>query len=157
MEHWKQTIEAGNARYHAGDLIEAREHYLRALAQAQLLFTLWPDADEAVAAVVVSSHNLADLHVRLDQAAISAGYLCAVHERLLRTQADPQLPPALRAAALRHSNRTYAELLAFARRHGDPPRVRGLLDRAPAAGPAPARPSTLPALRHRPGGPSHGP
>ena len=38
-----------------------------AMPLAQVLFERWSDADEAVAACVISHHNLADLHLRLNQ------------------------------------------------------------------------------------------
>ena len=60
-------------------------------------FVLSPgDADEAVAACVISHHNLADLHLRLNQPEESAEYLCAIHQRLLQTMQDERLRPALR-------------------------------------------------------------
>ena len=67
MEHWKRTIERANRCFMAGELVDAREAYLQALALAQVLFERWADADEAVAACVISHHNLADLHLRLNQ------------------------------------------------------------------------------------------
>ena len=67
MEHWKRTIERANRCFMLGELIDAREAYLQALALAQVLFERWADADEAVAACVISHHNLADLHLRLNQ------------------------------------------------------------------------------------------
>lgn len=72
MEHWKRTIERANRCFMLGELIDAREAYLQALALAQVLFERWADADEAVAACVISHHNLADLHLRLNQPEESA-------------------------------------------------------------------------------------
>ncbi|AAZ36002.1 conserved hypothetical protein [Pseudomonas savastanoi pv. phaseolicola 1448A] len=54
----------------------------------------------------------------------SAEYLCAV---LLRTMQDQRLPPALREAALRHSSKTYAELLSFISEHGEYETVRNFV------------------------------
>ena len=65
MEHWKRTIERANRCFMLGELIDAREAYLQALALAQVLFERWADADEAVAALVVAHHNLADLLVAM--------------------------------------------------------------------------------------------
>ena len=50
MEHWRRTIERANRCFAVGELVDAREHYLQALALAQVLFERWSDADEAVAA-----------------------------------------------------------------------------------------------------------
>ncbi|WP_434695852.1 hypothetical protein J3P89_23870 [Pseudomonas sp. Z1-14] len=130
MEHWKRTIERANQHFLQGEWVDAREAYLQALALAQVLFERWADADEAVAACVVSHHNLADLHLRLNQPEESAEYLCAVHQRLLQTMQDERLAPALRAAAMRQSHRTYVELLNFISEHGEYPRTQRLLHNA---------------------------
>lgn len=127
MEHWKRTIERANRCFNLGEWVDARELYLQALALAQVLFERWPDADEAVAACVISHHNLADLHLRLNQPEESAQYLCAIHQRLLKTLQDVRLAPALREAALRQSSMTYAELLSFISEYGEYPRTSLLL------------------------------
>jgi hypothetical protein len=111
MEQWKRTILSGNSCFNRGDLIDARELYLQALA-----------------AFVISHHNLADLHLSLGQPEESAEYLCAVHQRLLNVIQDPQMTPALRQAALRHSNKTYSELLGFVGQYGEYPRTQRLLN-----------------------------
>ncbi len=75
MQHWKRTIELANRCFNLGEWVEARELYLQALALAQVLFERWPDADEAVAACVISHHYLADLHLILVQPEESAEYI----------------------------------------------------------------------------------
>jgi tetratricopeptide (TPR) repeat protein len=127
MDHWKQTIQRANALFAQGQWVDAREYYLQALALAQILFERWGDPDEAVSAFVVSHHNLADLHLRLRQPEESAEYLCLAHEQLLAAAGQQSLPPALRDAAFRHSNRTYTELLGFIAVHGEYPRTASLL------------------------------
>ncbi len=94
MEHWKRTIERANRCFMQGELVDAREAYLQALALAQVLFERWANADEAVAACVISHHNLADLHLRLNQPEESAEYLCAIHQRLLQAMQDAAPEPA---------------------------------------------------------------
>ena len=37
MEHWKRTIERANRCFMAGELVDAREAYLQALALAQVM------------------------------------------------------------------------------------------------------------------------
>lgn len=132
MQHWKRTIELANRYFSQGEYFDAREHYLQALALAQVLFERWRDPSEAVSAYVVSHHNLADLHLCLNQPEESVEYLCAAHERLLEASADPRLPVPLRDAAMRHSRRTYTELLNFIAEHGEYPRTHFLLRREPA-------------------------
>lgn len=127
MEHWKITIEAGNRCCAEGDWVQARELYLQALAEAQVLFGRWRDHDMAVAAFVISHHNLADLHLMLGQPEEAAENLCASHERLLQTLANSELPQALRDTAMHHSRRTYLELLQFIAEHGAFPRTDRLL------------------------------
>ncbi|WP_130871988.1 hypothetical protein [Pseudomonas bubulae] len=129
MDHWKRTIERANRCFAEGELVDAREHYLQALALAlaQVLFERWSDADEAVAACVISHHNLADLHLRLNQPEESVEYLCAIHQRLLQTMQNARLPTALREAALRQSSKTYVELLNFISEYGEYPRSNLLL------------------------------
>jgi len=128
MEHWKRTILKGNSCFNRGDLIDARELYLQALALAQVLLERWSDPDEAVAAFVISHHNLADLHLSLHQPEESAEYLCAAHQRLLQVIQNSRLTPALRQSAFRHSHKTYSELLGFISEHGEYPRTQRLLN-----------------------------
>ncbi|MGL4316433.1 MAG: hypothetical protein ACRCTL_07440 [Pseudomonas sp.] len=127
MEHWKRTIETGNRCFHGGDWVAAREHYLQALAEVQLLLERWGDAESVVAAFVISHHNLADLHLQLGQPEEAAENLCASHERLLQVAANARLSPGLRGVALRHSRRTYTELLHFISEYGAYPRTERLL------------------------------
>lgn len=91
MEHWKRTIERANRCFMAGELVDAREAYLQALALAQVLFERWADADEAVAACVISHHNLADLHLRLNQPEESAEYLAPFTSACCRPCKTPVL------------------------------------------------------------------
>ncbi|HEK1691086.1 hypothetical protein PpSQ1_08730 [Pseudomonas putida] len=145
MQHWKRTTEAANRLFEQGELVDARELYLQALALAQVLFERWHDVEEAVAAFVVAHHNLADLHLRLNQPQESADYLCAAHQRLLQASQQARLPQALRDAALRHSGRTYTQLLSFIAEYGQYPRTERLLDRqAPLASELAAPPGLPP-------------
>ncbi|MGL5522950.1 MAG: hypothetical protein ACRDCY_03480, partial [Aeromonas veronii] len=78
----------------------------------------WHDADEAVAALVVAHHNLADLLVAMTLPDRAADLLCYVHDCLLATCHSPACSSRLREAALRHTRTTRAELLTFVQRHG---------------------------------------
>ncbi|MDF0730331.1 hypothetical protein P0Y43_06255 [Pseudomonas entomophila] len=147
MQHWKRTTQDANRLFDQGELVDARELYLQALALAQVLFERWHDVDEAVAAFVIAHHNLADLHLRLNQPHESADYLCAAHQRLLEASQNQRLPEALREAALRHSSRTYTELLNFIAEYGQYPRTERLLNRhSPEASELAARSDVI----HRP-------
>lgn len=151
MEHWKRIIELANAYFSRAEYIDAREHYLQALALSRVLFERWHDADEAVAAYVISHHNLADVHLRLKQPEESAEYLCAIHEHLLQCLVDPRMTEELRQACLRHSRHSYVELIQFTTAHGDTPRIRRVLRRSANQ---PASMLQQQALLHE--GPSHG-
>ena len=118
MEHWKRTIERANRCFAEGEMVDAREHYLQALALAQVLFERWSDADEAVAACVISHHNLADLLVAMTLPDRAADLLCHIHDCLLATSQSPTSSAALREAAVRHARSTRTELLAFLGKHG---------------------------------------
>ncbi len=133
MQHWKRTTQHANRLFEQGDLVDARELYLQALALAQVLFERWHDVDEAVAVFVIAHHNLADLHLQLNQPHESADYLCSAHQRLLHASQEARLPLPLRDAALRHSARTYTELLSFIAEYGQYPRTERLLGRNAAS------------------------
>ena len=53
MEHWKRTIERANRCFMAGELVDAREAYLQALALAQVLFERW-----AITNLLFASHEV---------------------------------------------------------------------------------------------------
>jgi tetratricopeptide (TPR) repeat protein len=127
MKHWQSMMKIGNQLFGAGDFYSAREQYLQALALAQVLFDRWANAEEAVAALVISHHNLADLHLRIGQPEEAAEYLCAVHEYLLQAAENPRLSAMLRDTSFRHSQRTYTELLGFISEHGQYPSTEYLL------------------------------
>jgi tetratricopeptide (TPR) repeat protein len=118
MEHWKRTMQIGTRYFAEGAWVDAREQYLQALALAQVLFDRWPDPDAAVAALVVSQHNLADLHLQLQRPDAAIAHLRACHEHLLRAMSDERLSTGLRDAALRHSNHSYLRLLQVSTEHG---------------------------------------
>ncbi|WP_148715480.1 hypothetical protein [Chitinolyticbacter meiyuanensis] len=123
--HWRRAIVAGNRVHAAGDTDSARRAYLYALSLAQGLLSHGEDADEAVAALVVTHHNLADLYLASRRAELAADHLCAVHRQLL-TLADGGAP-ALLAAARMHLRRTRMELLRFLAEHGSHAHVEATL------------------------------
>lgn len=118
MAHWKGQTLSGNRHFEAGEHARALDCYQQALWLARQQFASWPDADEAVAALVVAHHNLADLLVAMTLPERAADLLCHIHDCLLATSQSPASSEVLRAAAQRHSRSTRTELLAFVRRHG---------------------------------------
>lgn len=62
MGKWKQLIIEGNQLFEQKCFAEAFDVYQKAKERAYVLFQIWPDVDEATAALVVSYHNIAELH-----------------------------------------------------------------------------------------------
>ena len=118
MVHWKVQTMSGNRHFDAGEHGKALSCYQQALWLARQQFAGWPDVDEAVAALVVAHHNLADLLVAMTLPDRAADLLCYVHDCLLATCYSPACTSRLREAALRHTRTTRAELLTFVQRHG---------------------------------------
>ncbi|ABO91681.1 conserved hypothetical protein [Aeromonas salmonicida subsp. salmonicida A449] len=118
MVHWKQQTLSGNRYFDAGEYAKALSYYQQALWLARQQFSFWHDADEAVAALVVAHHNLADLLIAMTLPDRAADLLCHIHDCLLATSQSPACPSPLRAAALRHTRSTHTELIAFVRKHG---------------------------------------
>ncbi len=117
MEDWKRLISRGNRCFERGDMASACTVYQDALFIAEQRLPTWPDADAAIAAFVVSHHNLADLYVRLDCLEDAAYHLQAAHAHLMWVMSDEACSVELRQAALRQSHHTQAERLAFASTH----------------------------------------
>ncbi|MGY3942031.1 hypothetical protein [Aeromonas tecta] len=118
MAHWKQQTLCGNRHFDAGEHAKALDYYQQALWLARQQFSFWHDSDEAVAALVVAHHNLADLLVAMTLPDRAADMLCHIHDCLIATSQSPACSTSLRASALRHSRTTHTELLAFVRKHG---------------------------------------
>lgn len=139
MDAWKILICRGNRCFEQALLTEAAGCYQAALAEAQRCVSehersedaagadelaagagcRFHEALAAVAAYVVTRHNLADLSLRLDDPEEAAGHLLAAHERLTQIIEDPSLPWPLRCAAMRNSARTREAVLSFADQHGE--------------------------------------
>lgn len=118
MAYWKQQTLCGNRHFDAGEYARALDCYQQALWLARQQFACWPDADEAVAALVVAHHNLADLLIAMTLPDRAADMLCHIHDCLIATSQSPACSDPLRASALRHSHNTRTELLTFVRKHG---------------------------------------
>ncbi|BBU29927.1 hypothetical protein BTHE68_36610 [Burkholderia sp. THE68] len=117
--------------------------YERALSIAQRLIDAPPAgrANDCLAALVVSHHNLADLRVAQGDPNAAAPLLCRVHETLIALSLDAARPVSLRQAALHHSRETYVALIRHIARHGPHPLITCAIAGADAAlhGASPAR------------------
>jgi hypothetical protein len=126
MDQWKKLICRGNRCFELARLGEAGTIYEAALAEADLCIDSqaaeasccrYLDAVAAVAAYVVTRHNLADLCLRLDRPEEAAAHLLAAHARIAGIIDDGSLPWSLRAAAIRNRNRAREALAEFADQH----------------------------------------
>jgi hypothetical protein len=99
--------------------------YQQALGIAHRLIEQPPPgrADDCVAALVVSHHNLADLHAERGDIDSAAEHFCHAHETLIRLFLDDRADRSLQQAALRHSRETHIALLNHLRVHGAHPLV----------------------------------
>jgi len=116
---WRRAMSEGNEAYRRHDDAAAMACYRRALALAQADERAWSGHDARLAALVVSAHNLADLHLRRAEAGQAGRCLADAHLRLAAIAAAPGRPDDERLAAQRQGRCTYAELLRFLQRHPD--------------------------------------
>ena len=98
--------------------------YRAALSLADTFPGRSDDADAAVAALVVSHHNLLECYERAGQIESAAAHVCRAHELLHEMVLDAAMAACWREAAWRHGRVAYAELLRFLQRHPDHERAR---------------------------------
>lgn len=129
MDEWKKLIRRGNRCFEHDRLEKAWAWYEAALQEADCCVAdcamqgsrcRYLDALAAIAALVVTQHNLADLCVRGDRMEDAAAHLRAAHAKLMHLIDDINIPWAVRAAALRNSSQTRLAMLSFADEHGTP-------------------------------------
>lgn len=120
---WRRLTLHGHARFDDGDWDAAIHQYEQARVLALARFGHWRRADDAVAAVVVSSLNLSEGLARGGRWREASAMLCGVHGGMLRAASDADLPVSVRHAAMRHLHETYAALLRFQSVHVECPEV----------------------------------
>ncbi|MGE6109161.1 DUF2753 family protein [Aeromonas sobria] len=118
MAQWRHHTRLANHHFAEGNHLAALPGYRQALLLAEQQLLDWQDADEVVAALVVASHNLADLLLAMGEANDACTLLCQAHQQLLHLSGSPHCRSELRTAALNHSRHTQMELLAFLRKRG---------------------------------------
>jgi hypothetical protein len=128
LSQWEAVTRQALAVTHeqgAGGAGAALAAYEQALSIARQLLVAPPAgrAEDCVAALVVSCHNLADLHIAHGDADAAAGYLCRAHESLLALLVDTDRATSLREAALRHSRATHLALISHVAAHGPHPLI----------------------------------
>lgn len=127
IDQWKTEITAGNDCFNAQRNSEAIRHYENAKAVACALFPQRRDTDEAVAAVVVSFHNLADLYLRENLPEQAEMELQSAHRFVLNalrenelhasTKLCPQCYESRADALLKAASRTYLALMRHQSEH----------------------------------------
>ncbi|QFI54534.1 DUF2753 family protein [Aeromonas simiae] len=132
---WKHQTRLGNRRFALGNHAGALACYQQALWSARQHLPLWREPEEAVAALVVSYHNLADLLLAMALPERAAHYLCEAQQSLLNLLQDGAQPCRLREAAHTHLSCCRVELLRFLRRSGPHPEVEQALRRCGCAHP----------------------
>lgn len=117
IETWKRHINAGNDSFDKYQILASLAHYQAAIKQATALLDQWHDKKAAVAALVVSYHNLADLYLREGEPLLAEYELENAHDKLnlamQRTQTDSPDIEAL----LWGLNRTYFALVRHRSAH----------------------------------------
>jgi hypothetical protein len=122
---WERVMREAVRTSRAAPRHVALKAYEQALEIAHRLIEQPPPerADDCVAALVVSHHNLAGLHAERGDIDSAAEHLCHAHETLIRLFLDNSQDTSLRQAALRHSRETHFALLNHLRAHGPHPFV----------------------------------
>lgn len=111
MDEWKRNIIAGNQRFSRCEFAAAISSYEIARQHAENLFPKWVDADEAASALVVTYHNLADLHQKQGHYSAARKALEKVHQIVLNALASTSIKSERHGALLRASVKTYSALL----------------------------------------------
>ena len=119
---WKAILHAGNDAFAKSRHELADEAYLRAISLIRRHFCSWAacNADDAVAALVVSHLNRVDTQIRLQAPDAAAEILRDIHTCLMSFAESVKTAKDLRIAALRHANQTYAVIKRFQADHGAP-------------------------------------
>jgi hypothetical protein len=110
MDEWKKYIIAGNRRFSKSDFDAAKSSYEEARLHAENLFLKWTDPDEAASALVVSYHNLADLHQLQGNFSAARKALQKVHKIVLSALEATSVDSTRHSSLLRASVKTYSAL-----------------------------------------------
>lgn len=117
MNVWKNYITAGNEKFAASDFDSAKAFYEAARTEAENLFSKWKEPDEAVSALIVSYHNMADLYQKQGHTDAARSILERVHQFILRAVTSTPINNRRHSALYRGSIETYSALLVHKRCH----------------------------------------
>ncbi|MEP1449287.1 MAG: tetratricopeptide repeat protein [Paraglaciecola sp.] len=118
VELWKKHINAGNDNFDKQQILGALAHYQEAISLAEQLLSGHQDPKGAVAATVVSYHNLADLYLREGQPVLAECELENVHTKLSNCLNKEKSDNKVRAL-LWGINRTYFALMSHRETYSD--------------------------------------
>lgn len=118
MEQWKRSMRAGNQCFETKQYAQARSHYEAGCERATQLFTVWFDRPQAVASVVVSYHNMADLLLEMGQAEPAEQQLRHCYDYLFRAVAQAPDLDEVDEALLQGLRRSHGRLLSHIRLYG---------------------------------------
>ena len=113
VERWKNHVIAGNRFLIEQDLRSAATQYELARQCAETIFTKWSNPSEAVSALVVTYHNIADLQRKQGNTESIKYYLQTVHSIVLRALTATPIGHQRYSALLSASKRTYSALVSF--------------------------------------------
>ncbi|MFT2090356.1 hypothetical protein [Paraglaciecola sp. 2405UD69-4] len=117
MSNWKMQICAGNECFNKCQILSALAHYNNAVTQAEILLQDWFDPKAAVASVVISYHNLADLYLKENKPLLAEQMLTKVHQKIAMCLSDAR-PNSYRASALIWGvSQTYIALIHHHKNH----------------------------------------
>ena len=114
MDQWKLHIQSGNRHFLKKRYLEAEQDYNKAILRVRKIFPAWFNRQQAVAALVVSYHNQADVFNAQKLFSKSEDMLREGYEFLQHTAAKQPVDDAL-MSGLRCS---YTQLLKHIKSHG---------------------------------------
>ncbi len=117
MGKWKQLIVAGNQLFEERRFDEALDYYQQAKERAHTLFNIWPDENAATASLVVSYHNIADLHSENGHRHLAYSALQDIHDFLSNQFKVCQKNESRRMAVLQGISKADVELIRFLSAH----------------------------------------
>ena len=113
LERWKKEIIAGNQCLIQKNFNEAACRYELARQSAEKIYKEWLNPYEAVSALIVTYHNIADLQRKMGNSEGVHFYLEKVHQTILKTLLATSIDDQRFNSLLCASKRTYMALISY--------------------------------------------
>lgn len=113
IDRWKYYIVAGNQCFLKKEFDAAACQYEFARQCAETIFDEWVNHCEAVSALVVTYHNIADLQRKIGNGNALLFYLERVHSRVLNKLLVTPISHKKHRALMGGSKRTYSALISY--------------------------------------------